>query len=64
MHKKAMPLIGGVAIYIGFAIAALVFTHELTNDVLALLIGGLALIILGIFDDIYDLNAILKFLYR
>ena len=61
VHKKAMPLIGGVAIYIGFAIAALVFTHELTNDVLALLIGGLALIILGIFDDIYDLNAILKF---
>lgn len=61
MHKKAIPLIGGLAIYIGFTIATLVFTHDITNDVLALLLGGLALIILGIFDDIYDLNAILKF---
>lgn len=59
MHNKPMPLIGGLAIFLSFTVVTLIF-FDVSNDILTLWLGGLLLIILGIFDDIKDVNAWIK----
>lgn len=59
MHNKPMPLIGGLAIFLSFSIVTLIF-FDVSKDILTLWAGGLVLVILGIFDDIYDINAWIK----
>lgn len=49
-HTKPTPLLGGVAIYIGFVLA-MVFTLGLNKDILAIFLGGSLLLIIGIIDD-------------
>ena len=39
VHKKIMPRLGGLAIYIAFMIAA-VASLELTKDIVGILLGG------------------------
>lgn len=75
MHKEAIPLIGGLAIFAGFLISALVFTVFLhgtlegekairyslqCREILGMLIGATVMVVLGIFDDKYALGAKLK----
>lgn len=64
-HARAIPLMGGAAIYTSFAIvmlALLLFTDHLTaGDITAkqiggFLFGGLILIVGGILDDKFDLS--------
>lgn len=59
MHKKPIPRMGGLAIFLGFAITVIVFCHP-TKEIVGMLLGALLLIITGIFDDIYSLPALLK----
>lgn len=59
MHKKPMPLLGGLSIFLGFTISGLLFC-ELTPSVIAAWFGGLLIIIIGILDDKYALNAWIK----
>ncbi len=59
MHKKPMPLIGGLAIFTGFTIAALLFCN-ITKTLLAAWIGGCIIVLLGIFDDRFALNPWVK----
>lgn len=59
MHKKPMPLLGGLSIFLGFTITALIFC-DLTPTLIAAWIGGLIIILIGIFDDIYALNPWVK----
>ena len=59
MHNKPMPLIGGLAIFLSFMITTLIFT-DVSAEMTALWVGGLILIILGILDDIYNINAWIK----
>lgn len=61
MHKKPMPLLGGLSIFIGFSITALIFCDP-TPKFLAAWIGGLIIILIGILDDIYALNPWVKLL--
>ncbi len=58
IHKRATPLLGGVAIYLGF-ICALLFNFSTINWhlFLPLLIGATLLLITGIIDDIRGLSA-------
>ena len=68
ISKREMPRLGGIAIILGFMASMLVlipFIEEFrTIQFLGFVIGALTIIILGIFDDIKDLNSKLKFLVQ
>lgn len=59
MHKKPIPRMGGLAIFLGFAITTIIFL-EPSKEIIGMLLGALLLVIVGIFDDIYSLPALLK----
>lgn len=63
MHKKPIPRIGGLAIYAGFVAATAIFC-EPNPALISIWIGGLVLVVLGMFDDVFRLNAVLKFLVQ
>ena len=60
MHKKPIPTIGGLAIFIGFLVSVLLFT-EIDTQMRGILMGSMILVVLGVIDDIMDLPAKLKF---
>ncbi len=59
MHRKPMPRIGGLAIYIAFVLSTMVFCQH-SPHLYAIWIGGGMLVTLGILDDIFRLSALLK----
>ncbi len=61
VHKKIMPRLGGLAIYIAFMIACLA-SLELTWDIFGILLGGTVIVVVGMLDDIYQLPAKVKLL--
>lgn len=60
MHKKATPRLGGIAIFFGFLVSLLCFC-EITKDLIAVLVGAIIIVILGIIDDSRGLSAKVKF---
>lgn len=63
MHKQPIPRLGGLAIYLGFVITALVFL-DLSPLLITILLGGTGIVVLGTLDDIFRLRASLKFLVQ
>ncbi|MBQ7671402.1 MAG: undecaprenyl/decaprenyl-phosphate alpha-N-acetylglucosaminyl 1-phosphate transferase [Clostridia bacterium] len=63
MHVKPTPRIGGLAIFAGFVVAALVF-GKFNRGLWAILSGGAILVVLGIIDDVKRLPAWVKFLVQ
>ncbi len=63
VHKKPTPLVGGLAIFFGFLVSALLFP-EFSIEILGMLLGSVIIVILGIFDDKYDLPAKFKFVIQ
>ncbi len=63
MHKTPIPRMGGLAIYFGFMAATLIFM-PLDDALRGALLGGSIIVVLGIFDDIYALPALPKFLIQ
>ncbi len=63
MHRKPMPRIGGLAIFIAFVLATVVFCEH-TPHLYAIWIGGGILVALGILDDILRLSAWLKLIVQ
>jgi UDP-GlcNAc:undecaprenyl-phosphate GlcNAc-1-phosphate transferase len=61
VHRVATPRLGGVAILIGFLVPALYFFPE-DGPARALLLGAIAIAILGAIDDIWGLNPAAKLL--
>lgn len=61
VHKKIMPRLGGLAIYIAFMVAA-VASLEMTWDIVGILVGGTVIVIVGVLDDKYQLPAKVKLL--
>ena len=61
MHVKPTPRIGGLAIFVGFAVASLVFGN-IDRELFAILAGGALIVILGVVDDVKRLKAWTKFL--
>lgn len=61
MHKKPMPRMGGLAIFIGFFVTTLIFC-DMNTRLVGILAGAALIVILGIFDDIFALPAIVKLL--
>ena len=63
IHKKPMPRIGGLAIYLSFTLTTIIFCKP-TPELTTIWIGGGVIVILGILDDIYRLNAWLKLIVQ
>lgn len=63
MHKIPIPRLGGLAIFGGFFAATIVFC-EFSPMLAALWIGGSVITVLGVLDDIYRLNALVKLLVQ
>lgn len=61
VHKKIMPRLGGLAIYIAF-MAGAVASLEMTWDIIGILLGGTVIVAIGILDDKYQLPAKVKLL--
>ncbi|WP_073236354.1 glycosyltransferase family 4 protein [Desulforamulus putei] len=59
VHSKIMPRMGGLAVFIAFGVTVL-FTQQLDNRIIGLLIGGCMIILLGILDDTRGLPAKVK----
>ncbi len=63
MHKKPTARLGGLAIFFGFIISALIFSKPST-EMIGMYIGAVIIVILGIFDDKYTLGAKFKFIVQ
>ncbi|MCR4880987.1 MAG: undecaprenyl/decaprenyl-phosphate alpha-N-acetylglucosaminyl 1-phosphate transferase [bacterium] len=66
VHKKPIPRLGGIAIWLGtvFALITVVLlqgTYPFGNSISAILVGGTIMFILGMVDDTYGLSAKFKF---
>ena len=60
MHDHPIPRMGGLAIFIGFLLSALIFTREIDQGLKSILLGAIVIVILGVFDDRRALGAKLK----
>lgn len=63
MHKKPVPRLGGLAIFLAFLCTMLVF-GDIDRQTLCILIGATIIVVLGIFDDVMALGAKLKFVVQ
>ncbi|MBN3040680.1 MAG: undecaprenyl/decaprenyl-phosphate alpha-N-acetylglucosaminyl 1-phosphate transferase [Candidatus Omnitrophica bacterium] len=63
VHKKPIPLLGGLAIYIGFMFG-LLFYPQTYKSFFPLLLGGTIILILGIIDDAKGLSARIRFVVQ
>ena len=63
VHKKPIPLIGGLAIFYGFVISVLCFA-VIDRQVMGLLIGSVIIVTVGVIDDMRDLNAKVKLVFQ
>ena len=63
VHKKPIPLIGGLAIFYGFVISVLCFA-VIDRPTMGILIGATIMVTVGVIDDMRDLNAKIKLLFQ
>lgn len=60
MHHVTMPLLGGLAMYVGVMVPTLTLVQ--TNDASkTILIGGTIITLVGLVDDLLDIRPLLKF---
>lgn len=59
VHKKPIPRMGGVAIYLGF-VTSVIMSVGLDQKIIGMLIGGTLIVLMGIVDDIKPLSAKVK----
>ena len=58
VHCKPVPYLGGVAIFLGFFASAAMFSSD--PQIMAILVGAFAVLVLGVLDDIFTLPATVK----
>lgn len=59
IHTHPIPRMGGLAIFIGFLLAVLLFAN-ITTQVRGILLGAIMIAVVGAIDDVLNLNAWLK----
>lgn len=59
VHSKPMPRFGGIAIYMGIMVTLAVFAME-DQDIVAVMVGGTIIYIIGVIDDIKSIKPIIK----
>ncbi len=63
MHDHPIPRMGGLAIFLGFILSVVLFL-PLDEQLRGMLLGSVVIVILGVFDDIFALPAMPKFLVQ
>lgn len=63
MHKRPMPIAGGIAIYIAATVVILVFI-PLNKNILSLIIGSTIILISGLLDDKYSISPKAKIAFQ
>jgi len=63
IHKRAIPRLGGLAIFYGFMVSVLSLC-QIDMAVRGMIVGSLIIVTLGIIDDVKQLNAKVKFLFQ
>ncbi len=61
VHKKPIPLIGGLAIFYGFIVSVLCFA-TMDRETMGILLGSVIIVTVGVIDDMTDMKAIIKLL--
>lgn len=59
LHKRPIPRMGGLAIFLGFVLSLLFFV-PMTTQVAGLLIGAVVIAMMGAVDDIVNLKPVIK----
>jgi len=60
VHDRAIPRLGGLAVFLAFVVAYLIFGHQ-DQVFTAILVSSFMIILIGIFDDVKPLPASIKF---
>lgn len=60
MHTKAMPRFGGLAIFIGTIVSLVIYGGN-NEKLIPVIIGGVIIYLLGVVDDLKNLDAKIKF---
>ncbi len=60
MHKKPVPRLGGLAIFLGFIVSILLFVR-VDHEMKGILLGASIIVVLGVVDDMSPLRALFKF---
>ena len=60
MHKKPVPRLGGLAIFLGFIVSMLLFV-KIDHQLKGILLGASIIVVLGVVDDMSPLRAYFKF---
>lgn len=60
LHKKPIPRAGGLSIFIGILVAAIIFV-PFDNFTKTIMFGGAIVVVTGILDDKYDLSPYFRF---
>ena len=63
MHKKPVPRLGGLAIFLGFMVGLLLFV-KIDYQLQGILLGAVIIVVLGVVDDISPLRAGFKFIVQ
>ena len=62
LHKKPIPRLGGLAIFIAYFFS-LFITKNLDSSVGIIIFGGMAILLLGVLDDIFRVPAVIKVIF-
>lgn len=63
MHKKPVPRLGGLAIFLGFIVSMLLFAR-VDHEMQGILLGAVIIVVLGVVDDMSPLRASFKFIVQ
>jgi len=63
MHTKPIPRIGGLAIFLSFTLTTMLFC-EYSDTLVTIWIGGAVIVMLGVLDDIFRLQAWIKLIVQ
>jgi len=63
VHKKPIPLIGGLAIFYGFVVSVICFA-TIDKSTMGILLGALVVVTAGVIDDMSEMKAIVKLLFQ
>ncbi len=64
VHKKPIPLIGGLGIYVAVMLCMMIFVDMPNNKILSIMVGSLIIVFVGFIDDINPLSAKHKFIVQ
>lgn len=64
IHKKPIPLLGGMAIYLSFVITMLLKEGSLGTSEIGILIGATIIVVGGLIDDLKDIRPWQKLLFQ